>query len=1028
MLTIGAPLRKWTPLLLLCSLAALAQTTDNTTTTVESSSNVSVTSLQTSTKSPSPTRSSPGTPPSTSYESTCAFRTINYIIHTLPQQCAKTTWSPPSPTAEAGVQEPSVAWAGIPWVRDISAENASAIQQGTYAAPNGTTATRIADAAAASPVGSADTEAETETDSLLDSAKFLSFEEWKKKNLARAGQSPETVGQGRAASSEARTRHRPVNVNAMDALGEESEIDIDFSGFVNSDGATSDGPSPAEPVGAADATKSDDEGDKVAPTSFALSKDAGKTCKERFNYASFDCAATVLKTNDKAKSSTAVLVENKDSYMLNECSAQNKFIIVELCDDILVDTVVLANYEFFSSMFRHFRVSVSDRYPVKLDRWRVLGTFEARNSRDIQPFLIKEPQIWARYLRIEFLSHYGSEFYCPISLLRVHGTTMMEQFRREEEQARGDDDFVEPIEVADGDAVKTAVAVVDHETLVPAEQPPIDKERAQAVVPGEKPDSENTTTVGDASSTDVTDGTKAASERAEDHTSSHDSSSAADSGTGQPSNPSMADSGLGNITGSARDSASEKEPNKDTTSSSHFTDETSSSSTGIDNNSVTIPTDQQAGPKTSLNDSNSTPSTTGSSRSTDSTPPNPQPPSQPHQPRASSPTQPSPPAPTTQESFYKSIHKRLQQLEANSTLSLQYIESQSLLLRDAFISIEKRQVAKTEKFLAHLNATVMQELKSYRALYEQLWQSTVLELEGMKERQRRVEEEVGTRLGIVADELVWQKRMALVQSTLLLLFFGVVLFVRSGPLGGAGAAQQQQQGRTERQVGGYGENMYTRLFDISPPRSPREGESYGLLRRRRTFRDMWRGSGGGSQGSDTSPPGLLGAGGRERGHGRGHGSDGAVGVSDVDTEGARSPVVEGFSSPEPGPAELARSPAREDEEEKEVDRVGDGATTTATVKEIGEVDTGLLTPVTSITSSETYRQTPEEPASSSSSSSSRANVRLGEEARLEVLATQSGPATPRGRRDVRASWEVVGEAVERLAEDEKEGGLGGEGN
>ena len=117
--------------------------------------------------------------------------------------------------------------------------------------------------------------------------------------------------------------------------------------------------------------------------------------------------------------------------MLSKCSAKNKFVIVELCSDILVDTIVLANYEFFSSIFRHFRISVSDRYPVKMEKWKDLGTFEARNTREVQAFLIENPLIWARYLRIEFLTHYGNEYYCPVSLLRVHGTTMMDEFRHQ---------------------------------------------------------------------------------------------------------------------------------------------------------------------------------------------------------------------------------------------------------------------------------------------------------------------------------------------------------------------------------------------------------------------------------------------------------------------------------------------------------------------------------------------------------------------------------------------------------------------
>ncbi len=39
-------------------------------------------------------------------------------------------------------------------------------------------------------------------------------------------------------------------------------------------------------------------------------------------------------------------------------------------------------------MIRTFRVSVSDRYPVKSEKWKDLGIFEARNSREIQAFLI----------------------------------------------------------------------------------------------------------------------------------------------------------------------------------------------------------------------------------------------------------------------------------------------------------------------------------------------------------------------------------------------------------------------------------------------------------------------------------------------------------------------------------------------------------------------------------------------------------------------------------------------------------------
>ena len=139
-----------------------------------------------------------------------------------------------------------------------------------------------------------------------------------------------------------------------------------------------------------------------------------------------------------------------------------------------------------------------------------------------------------------------------------------------------------------------------------------------------------------------------------------------------------------------------------------------------------------------------------------------------------------PAQPSTQESFFKSVHKRLQQLESNSTLSLQYIEEQSRILRDAFSKVEKRQLTSTTNFLAHLNSTVMGELQGFRKAYDQLWQSTVIELEGQREQYQREMLALSTRLTLVADELVWQKRMGIVQSTLLLLCLALVLFNRTG--------------------------------------------------------------------------------------------------------------------------------------------------------------------------------------------------------------------------------------------------------
>ncbi|KAL8692168.1 MAG: hypothetical protein Q9218_002745, partial [Villophora microphyllina] len=389
--------------------------------------------------------------------SVCPSTSINHIIQTLPQQCFTSAWtgrvkeeaSPGSNVHELQNDTRAKFTSAGSFTSTLSTieTSASANSDRVNQQPSATGTPSISSIINHSDVKPTTNdgfqqEPDADSDSPLDNVHFLSFEEWKKQNLAKAGQSADNLGAGRSGDSEPRRRPGGIN-NALDSLGEDTEIEIDFAGFVGS---------PASPSGTAndkgnaqerDNTSSGEENkalDTRLSSTHLRSTSAGKTCKERSNYASFDCAATMLKTNPECKSATSVLVENKDSYMLNICAANNKFFIVELCNDILVDTVVLANFEFFSSIFRTFRVSVSDKYPVKLDKWRELGTFEAKNNRGLQAFLIEEPQIWAKYLRIEFLTHYGHEYYCPVSLLRVHGTTMMEEFNRELKISRGEDD------------------------------------------------------------------------------------------------------------------------------------------------------------------------------------------------------------------------------------------------------------------------------------------------------------------------------------------------------------------------------------------------------------------------------------------------------------------------------------------------------------------------------------------------------------------------------------------------------------
>ncbi|KAI9442806.1 UNC-like C-terminal-domain-containing protein [Russula earlei] len=168
---------------------------------------------------------------------------------------------------------------------------------------------------------------------------------------------------------------------------------------------------------------------------------------DRFNYASLDCSARVHTAHRAAKSASSILSSQRDRYMLSPCAATPQlFVVVELCDDIRIDTVQLANFEFFSGVFREFTVSVAKTHAAAdadAEGWTVVGTYVAKNVRGVQSFHPPTSvRDFYRYIRIDFRSHYSNEYYCPISLLRVYGLTHLEQWKwdtwEEESRARQD--------------------------------------------------------------------------------------------------------------------------------------------------------------------------------------------------------------------------------------------------------------------------------------------------------------------------------------------------------------------------------------------------------------------------------------------------------------------------------------------------------------------------------------------------------------------------------------------------------------
>jgi len=84
------------------------------------------------------------------------------------------------------------------------------------------------------------------------------------------------------------------------------------------------------------------------------------------------------------KTPNAILNESKDFYSNNICQAKEKFVIIELCEDILIDRIILGNFEYFSSMYKDIKISISTSYPPKDGHWKHLAFLRTTNSRDIQ--------------------------------------------------------------------------------------------------------------------------------------------------------------------------------------------------------------------------------------------------------------------------------------------------------------------------------------------------------------------------------------------------------------------------------------------------------------------------------------------------------------------------------------------------------------------------------------------------------------------------------------------------------------------
>ncbi|KAF9385395.1 hypothetical protein BGX21_001072 [Mortierella sp. AD011] len=529
--------------------------------------------------------------------------------------------------------------------------------------------------------------------------------------------------------------------------------------------------------------------------------------------------------------------------MLNKCATKEKFFVVELCEEILVDTFVLGNYEFFSSTFKDFVVSVN-RYPPRDDGWSILGHFQARNTRDAQVFKPAAPQL-ATYIRFDFVNHYGNEYYCPVTLLRVYGATALEQLKQEEEeekriaeeekrlaelekarQAEADVEDTEEIEDIDEETVESTISVRKEnrtEDIELMDSVKNDQESSNniAVTPESQPEFDQILPQADP---------KLPKDDARDHTGSVPNAQEPedlhkDSVNGQrevPLPPEHVGAGSPSLSIQDRDKAAtggEESSHRDESTSTQVA---SPETTLVTFEETTLTPTVHEVPRTLLPHVSTSPASihddddwmnedlgmiTLSSKARPTQPPKPSSSSKPPSGGVgtahigpSSATDSSPhPVPSThssQESVYKNIVNRLKVLELNSSLSYQYLEEQSNIFNEILESSEQ----KINQLVNHLNEAT-RRLETLGRKYDQLAYSyrAHIEVDGEKRRQEFVN--LSTQVHMLVSQVVFQRQLFVICAITVISIVAFIVITRSTSM--HYAIQQSPLGAKLRAISGH---------------------------------------------------------------------------------------------------------------------------------------------------------------------------------------------------------------------------------
>lgn len=211
----------------------------------------------------------------------------------------------------------------------------------------------------------------------------------------------------------------PIAFIVADNQGNVISNEIPQSSIINSDSSTNESCNPSNKQ----TSSNKDEDESITPHSTKP--------EMKFNFASNLAGAVIM---DKAPSNAKysnILENDNDEYVVIPCNEKKKLVVIGLSEDIVVNEIVIANFERYSSMFKDFQLLASSIYPT--EEWMDLGTFHLKASLGEQSFNITTSSAYSRYLKIKFLTHYEHEQLCTLSQVKVHGTTVIASLTQEVE-------------------------------------------------------------------------------------------------------------------------------------------------------------------------------------------------------------------------------------------------------------------------------------------------------------------------------------------------------------------------------------------------------------------------------------------------------------------------------------------------------------------------------------------------------------------------------------------------------------------